>query len=244
MSLHLIESTKRVSVANRKRGGATASVIVHCLLVIGAFSVASATPETFSKPESKTLLYVAPPQPPTLQVTPTTSVGGSSVAHSEQRLVMPTMPSLDNITIDVQAVSLDIPIDMSVRDFSRRNAGNGAGSESGGGGYGTASTGSGGILSDLQVDKQVVALSGYRTPRYPEAMRSMGIETTITAQFVVDTLGRIETSSLEFRDASYPQFFPAVRDALANARFRPAEVNGKRVRQLVMQSFVFSLARD
>jgi hypothetical protein len=38
-------------------------------------------------------------------------------------------------------------------------------------------------------------------------------------------------------------FTDAVRSALLDARFRPAEVGGRAVRQLVAQSFAFRLAK-
>ncbi|MEO7997694.1 MAG: hypothetical protein ABI852_09625, partial [Gemmatimonadaceae bacterium] len=65
MSLHLIESTKLQTVANRKRGGTTASVVLHSVLVIGVFTVASAAPAPDDDPKTQTVVYVAPTPPPT-----------------------------------------------------------------------------------------------------------------------------------------------------------------------------------
>ncbi|MEO7361711.1 MAG: energy transducer TonB, partial [Gemmatimonadaceae bacterium] len=235
------------SVANRKRGGATISVLVHAALIVGTFAAASAAPVPDERRETQTPVYVPPPTPPPALPRNATPTSTDGAADASARTPEPVLRILDltTITIDIPTVSTELtidPIDLSARDFRRsRTAGTGHGSGSGGG---VSETHTGDIFRDLQVDKQVVALSGYRTPRYPESMRATGVEATITAQFVVDTLGRIESNSLEFQDVQHPQFFPAVRDALANARFRPAEANGRRVRQLVMQSFVFSLNRD
>ncbi len=244
MSLHLIESTKIVSKADRKRGGTAFSVIVHGLAIAAVYSVASASPVTESITESKTLVYVAPP-PDDNTARAHTAAGRATSSNAPDPHIVIRVPDMANISVDIPPVTMDYAtpvIDAFARDFRPRGqGGNGTGD---GGDNAGSTTDPTGIFSELKVDKQVVALSGYRTPRYPESMRAMGVETTINATFIVDTLGRIESGSLTFGDSPYPQFFQAVRDALANARFRPAEVHGQRVRQLVSQAFVFSLSRD
>lgn len=243
MSLHLIESTKVQTVANRKRGGTTVSVVLHGVLIVGVFTVASATPAPPADPKQQTAIYVAPP-PIAKPTQVSSSAASGAAARAPDLFIMPRMPDMPNISIDLPAVSTDLTIDLSARDFSAARGGTSSTGTGTGGGGNTASIDPSSVLSDLQVEKPVVALSGYRTPRYPEAMRAMGVEETLNAMFVVDTLGRIEAGSLEIRDAQHPQFIQAVREALANARFRPAEVGGRRVRQRVVQAFVFSLARD
>lgn len=244
MSLHLIESKKLVSKANRKRGGTFFSVVVHGLAIAGVYSVASASPVADKIGEMKTLVYVAPPPTPTIAHASPAAGGASASSARDPQLVI-HVPDMANINVDIPPVTIDYAtpvIDAFSRDFRSRGKGGPGGGD---GGTGTEAVADpAGIFSDLKVDKQVVALSGYRTPRYPESMRAMGVETTITATFVVDTMGRIEPGSLTFGESPYPQFYQAVRDALANARFRPAEVHGQHVRQLVSQAFVFSLSRS
>jgi len=65
----------------------------------------------------------------------------------------------------------------------------------------------------------------------------------VLAQFVVDTLGRVEVASFRVLRSSHALFEQAVRSSLPNMRFLPAEVGGRRVKQLVQQPFVFNLAR-
>ena len=60
---------------------------------------------------------------------------------------------------------------------------------------------------------------------------------------MVDTLGRVEPASFKARDVTHPLFEQAVRTAVMGQRFRPAQWNGRRVRQLVEQQFVFRLGR-
>jgi TonB family protein len=61
--------------------------------------------------------------------------------------------------------------------------------------------------------------------------------------YVVDSLGRVEPASLRMVESTHPLFEAAVRQAVLASRFRPAEWRGMKVRQLVQQSFVFSLRR-
>jgi periplasmic protein TonB len=44
--------------------------------------------------------------------------------------------------------------------------------------------------------------------------------------------------------SSHEQFTAAVRNALPNMRFYPAEVGGRKVKQLVQQPFTFSLQKN
>jgi protein TonB len=98
-------------------------------------------------------------------------------------------------------------------------------------------------LPDSMVDKAVVAIPGTATPRYPSMLQSAGLEGDVRAQFVVDTLGRVEQGSFRVLQTSHDLFAAAVREALSRARFKPAEVGGRRVRQLVEQSFTFRISR-
>jgi len=245
MSLHLIESTNLPARTSRKRMGATASIIVHAALVVGAFTAASAAPVVNERRVDTEIVYVAPeaPKAPARTAASSANQASHSTASAPQ-LPLPIMPDLITIPDEIPPVAPEpsymIEIGSS-RDFARRSSGAGTGI---GGESGSSTAPTGGVMSDLQVDRQVSILSGYRTPRYPEALRAAGVEETLNASFVVDTLGRVESGSLEIPDAMHAPFVGAVREALANARFRPAESQGRHVRQRVVQAFVFSLQRE
>jgi protein TonB len=66
----------------------------------------------------------------------------------------------------------------------------------------------------------------------------------VLVQFVVDTTGRAEVSSLRFLAYSDRGFARAVYDALPQLRFEPAELGGRKVRQLVQQPFTFTIEGD
>jgi TonB family protein len=98
-------------------------------------------------------------------------------------------------------------------------------------------------FTENMVEKAVVALPGSAQPRYPSMLQSAGLEGDVRTQFVVDTLGRVERSSVQVLESTHEMFTTSVRDALARARFRPAEVGGRPVRQLVEQTFTFRITR-
>ena len=98
-------------------------------------------------------------------------------------------------------------------------------------------------MSAEQVEKQVAFIAGNAPPRYPEALRQAGIEGRVMAEFVVNEQGRTEEASIRFVQPDNDLFEDAVRVALRRMRFIPAEVGGRKVRQLVEMPFVFTLAR-
>ena len=96
---------------------------------------------------------------------------------------------------------------------------------------------------DFQVEKPVVMAPGSQGPAYPDMLRSAGIEGQVLAQFVVDTTGRADMSSFKALKSDNDLFTTAVKNALQRMRFLPAEVGGRKVKQLVQQPFQFSLNR-
>jgi protein TonB len=96
---------------------------------------------------------------------------------------------------------------------------------------------------DFQVEKPVAPLPGSAGPRYPDILRSGGVEGSVLAQFVVDTTGRVEIATFRVLRSDHAMFEQAVRSALPNMRFLAAEVGGRKVKQLVQQPFVFALQR-
>jgi TonB family protein len=77
--------------------------------------------------------------------------------------------------------------------------------------------------------------------RYPSGLERFGLTGRVIAQFVVDTLGRVEPSSWDPLEATHPQFERAAFEALVDARFRPARLGGRLVRQQVRQSIRFDV---
>lgn len=98
------------------------------------------------------------------------------------------------------------------------------------------------VYFEYQVDQQV-AVDSMAAPRYPVAQRAANVESEVIAQFVVDTMGRIEPASLRVLRTNHEDFTAAVRDALEAARCKPAMKGGQKVRQVVQMPFMFRLNR-
>jgi protein TonB len=80
-------------------------------------------------------------------------------------------------------------------------------------------------------------------PRFPSALRGVGIEGFARFRFVVDTAGRVELGSIEAISASHEAFAYAVRTTLPRMRFRPGRVDGRAVRQRVELPFAFRITK-
>jgi TonB family protein len=98
------------------------------------------------------------------------------------------------------------------------------------------------ILAANLVDEQVRWLNGPR-PEYPAALRAAGLEGVVMLQMVVDTNGRVEPGSIEVQSSTHAGFEAAAINAVSRARFRPAHLGGRPVRQLVQQNVRFALER-
>jgi TonB family protein len=92
----------------------------------------------------------------------------------------------------------------------------------------------------LQVDEMVERYEGSAAPVYPPELAAARVEGLVQAKYVVDTTGRVDTSTIRIVISNNPRFSESVRTALAEMRFRAAKRAGKRVRQLVEQRFRFS----
>ena len=96
---------------------------------------------------------------------------------------------------------------------------------------------------EFQVEKPVVPAPGSISPRYPDMLRQAGVEGEVLAQFVVDTTGKAEAGSLKILKSSHDMFVQSVKNALPQMKFIPAEVGGRKVKQLVQQPFTFSISK-
>ena len=94
--------------------------------------------------------------------------------------------------------------------------------------------------NENQVDR-AVQVTRSAVPRYPEALKSVNVEGEVMVRYIVDARGRVEPGSIQVISTAHRLFSDAVRAALLEMRFRPAEAGGRPVRQLVQQPFKFRL---
>ncbi len=100
---------------------------------------------------------------------------------------------------------------------------------------------SAGEVIGLAVSKSVEEAPNTQRPRYPDILRSAGVEGVVIVQFVVNEDGSADTSSLKVLRSTHALFQAAVRSAMPNMRFAPAMVKGRPVRQLIEQTFEFNV---
>jgi periplasmic protein TonB len=214
----------------RSVGGAIASVTGHTALVAAAL-YATAQSHIRARPNDDVVhvAYVTPAQP----VSPANPAPTTPSTWIDSR-----RPIFVNVKIpDVSVVPIAAdPIVARPGDFARVPT-------DAAGGAGTPLPSPGGTFRADQVEKQVAVLPGASPPRYPEALRVAGVEGQVVAVFVVDDQGRVEAGSISFLRSDNEQFEREVRATLRDMRFAPAEVGGRKVRQLVQMPFVFKLSR-
>jgi TonB family protein len=97
---------------------------------------------------------------------------------------------------------------------------------------------------EFQVEKPAALLPGNTAPIYPQQLRAGGVEGKLLTRFVVDTTGRAIVETFRVIERTDERFISAVREAVPNLRFSPADVGGKKVKQLVEMPFEFSLSKD
>jgi TonB family protein len=96
-------------------------------------------------------------------------------------------------------------------------------------------------FSVLEVDRIVERYESSAAPIYPRDLMAIGAEGLVDAIYVVDTAGRVDTTTIRVVHSDDPRFTESVRTALGQTRFRPALRAGKTVRQLVEQKFRFKI---
>lgn len=97
---------------------------------------------------------------------------------------------------------------------------------------------------EFQVEKPVTQIPGGGMPRYPNILRQAGVEGEVLVSFVVDETGAADTATLKVLRSTHDLFTIAVKNALPTMRFAPAEVGGRKVKQLVQQPFTFAIVGE
>lgn len=78
-------------------------------------------------------------------------------------------------------------------------------------------------------------------PAYPDSLYRERVTGQVLVEFVVDTTGAVALESVSAVSSTHTRFTEAVRRALRDARFHPALLAGRKVRQLVQLPVKFEL---
>lgn len=96
-------------------------------------------------------------------------------------------------------------------------------------------------FSELEVDSAAVRDPSSVGPVFPPKLLLAKLEGVTRVQFIVDSTGRVQLSSLVILDSTHPDFTQAVRDVLPRMKFQPARMGKRPVAQLVEQGFAFRI---
>jgi protein TonB len=237
---NLIESKPK---KQRTTGGIVISVIVHAILGTAAVYGTLQAKESFEKPKAEKVDFVEvkkkdDPPPPQEEPKPI----------PKQAVAAPPPPKgFQVLTAPIKVPDVLPDIDLSKKvtdeaDFSGKGVAGGRDKGVVGGVAPPVNTDQ--PYFEFQVEKQVQQIPGTGNLRYPDMLRSANVEGEVLAQFVVDADGRYEAGTFKVLKSSHELFTQAVKNALPNMRFYPAEVGGKKVKQLVQQPFTFSLSKS
>src|SRR6476469_196425 len=235
---NLIESKPK---KQRSTGGMIVSIIAHAILITGAVYGTLQAKEKLEKPKQEKVEFVdmkkkEEPPPPKDEPKP---------IPKEVVVAPPPPKGFQVLTAPIKVPDVLPDIDLSKKvtdeaDFSGKGVAGGV-AKGVVGGTGPVNTDQ--PYFEFQVEKQVQQIPGTGNLRYPDMLRSANVEGEVLAQFVVDADGRYEPGSFKVLKSSHELFTQAVKNALPNMRFYPAEVGGKKVKQLVQQPFTFSLSK-
>ena len=222
-------------------GASIFSFILHVALGVGAVAATLHAKEEMEKPKVEEVKFVEvkkeepPPPEPEKQAPPPPDV-----------TVAPPPPKGFQVLtapVNIPDVIPDIDLTKKVTDEADFSGKGVAGGVAKGVEGGTGPVEPDQPYFEFQVEKTVIQAPGSVQPKYPQILLDAHVEGEVLAQFVVDTSGRAEAGSLKVLKSSHDLFTAAVRNALPQMRFLPAEVGGRKVKQLVQQPFQFYLKK-
>ena len=227
---NLIESKPR---RERTLGETIASVIAHVIVIAVAVKLTSGAAETVKKILADShMLFIKAPEPPPPPPPPDQKVVVSANPPPQgfQTIMPPRV-----IPTEIPPVNLNEKFDP--KNFS------GKGVE---GGLATGVVGGTGPVStqdtytDAQVDDPVVPIS-CPEPKYPPALKTVGVQGSVTLRYVVGTDGRAEPGSVRVMNSTNKAFEEPAVETISKCTYKPAKIKGTAVRQLVEQNVRFTI---
>lgn len=97
------------------------------------------------------------------------------------------------------------------------------------------------MMEDASFDPAV--LISQPIPKYPPVLREIGLSGRVVFQFIVDTTGRVESSSTRVIESTNDGFEAPARESVAAAVFHPACLGPHLVRQRTEQPVRFIATR-
>jgi hypothetical protein len=91
----------------------------------------------------------------------------------------------------------------------------------------------------FQVQRGATLIRGTRVPEYPGRLRANSMAGLAWARFIVDSTGRVDTHSITIVSSTLSQISQAIETGLDDTRFRPAQIDGRNVAEVVDIEFRF-----
>lgn len=235
---NLIESNPKDRKLRKSVPGSVLSLVIHGVVIYAAVVATMRADEIIEEVlTDTTMVFLTEEQEPEPEPEP---------EEQQEQVVSLDPPPKGFQTVDAP---IDIPSEIPPIDLSERfdpRDFSGIGQE--GGVFSGVEGGTGPVdltqtFMEAAVDEPPERLSG-PDPRYPEMLRQAGIEGSVVLEFVIDTSGRVEESSIKIIQSTNRAFEGPARDVIRRSLYRPGRVRGQAVRVLVQQSISFTIQRD
>ena len=227
---NLIESKPR---RERTLGETIASVIAHVIVIAVAVKLTSGAAETVKKILADShMLFIKAPEPPPPPPPPDQKVVVSANPPPQgfQTIMPPRV-----IPTEIPPVNLNEKFDP--KNFS------GKGVE---GGLATGVVGGTGPVTtqdtytEAQVDDPMLQ-TNCPEPKSPPALKTVGVQGSVTLRYVVGTDGRAEPGSVRVVNSTNKAFEEPAVETINKCTYKPAKIKGTPVRQLVEQNVRFTI---
>lgn len=209
------------------------SMVVHVIIVAALIWVTKGAAETVKRiMADTTMVFIeapkAPPPPPD-QPPPDQVVAANPPPQGFQVVLPPS--------IVPQAIPpVDLNQHFNAKDFSGKGVEGGIAAGVVGG---TGPVDNTQVFMEAQVDDPPVLVTA-GPMRYPDVLKAAGINGRVTVQFVIDTTGHPEPSSITIISTPHPGFVNSAKELVSKSIYRPGKVHGQAVSVMVQQGINFS----
>ena len=214
-------------------GSAIMSFAIQGALLYGAIVATKGAAETIREIiQDTTMVFLEPPKappPPPDQPPPEAVVAANPPPRGFQTVI-----AVADIPTEIPPV--DLTQKFNPEDFTGKGVEGGiaAGIV---GGTGPVIEGEVFLAAELEDRPRIISIT---EPKYPAVLESAGITGRVVFDFVVDTLGRVNRSSIKVVSSTNKAFEQPAVDALVTAVFAPGKVQGAPVQVLVRQAISFT----
>jgi protein TonB len=231
MFTELVESRSDRKRVRRAVPGTMMSVIVHVALVYGVVAITMQSAPTMPPTIVGTIPIEFPN--PARPITPAKTAPAPVTVLERPNIVIPPIEIPRGIPPVEGAAEFQTQVPAWVEQSRELS-------------WGGLGEGSGTSLNQLfyqEVVDDPPRLISVPAMRYPEALRTAGVEGRVVIEVVIDTTGHPEAESLRIVVGDRMAFEEEATRLVLGSLFRPGRVRGRRVRALVKVPVAFALTR-